>query len=81
MSFDYSWLIAVGILIGLSLVLTFLSEEKITLNTIFIYMTIIDAFIVSTGILPLWTLILFLLIIVSLAIMQYNSTKTTSNEG
>lgn len=78
MAFEYSWIIAIGILIGLSLVLTFLSEEKINFNTILIYMTIINAFIVSTGILPLWTEILFLLSVVALFMIQYNSNKKTS---
>lgn len=72
---DYTWIIAVGILIGLSLVLTYLSEPNIDMTTILIYMTIIDAFIVSTDFLPLWSLIMFLLIIVALAIIELKQNK------
>lgn len=75
---DYTWMIGVGILIGLPLALTFFSEEKFNISTVLIYMTIINAFLVSTGILPIWTQVLFLLIIVSLAIIEL---KPNSNGG
>lgn len=73
--YDFSFLIAIGILIGLSLVLSYFSEEKISLISLLIYMTIINSFLVSTGFLPIWTEILFLLIIVGLGVMQYQKSK------
>lgn len=70
---DFSWAIAIGILIGLSLVLTYISENKISLVSLLVYMTIINGFIVSTGLLPLWTEIMFILIIVALSIVKIKS--------
>lgn len=80
MSYDYTLFIAIGILIGLSLVLTYLSEEKISLEIILIYMTIIDAFLVSTGNLPLWTLIMFLLITVGATIVKVDRNRNKGSE-
>ena len=68
--------IAIGILIGLPLFLTIISEEEFNFITVIIYMTIINAFIVSSGILPLWTQIMFLLIVVSLAIIEIKSNRS-----
>lgn len=67
---EFDWAIAVGILLGLSLFLTYISEEKMSILTIFIYMSIVCAFIVSTGILPLWLEVLFLLVVVVLTAMN-----------
>jgi len=72
---DFTWMIAVAILIGLGLTLTFLSEEKMSMQVMLIYMTIINAFLVATDFLPLWTEIMFLLIIVALAIMELKASK------
>lgn len=73
---DYTWIIGVGILIGLSLVLSIVSDGKdISFTTIFVYMTIIDAFLVSTSILPLWTIVLFLLVVISLTVLKVKSKR------
>ena len=71
---DFTWIISVAILIGLSLVLSFISEGKnVTFITILVYMTIINAFIVSTENLPMWTEIVFLLALVALIILKNKS--------
>lgn len=67
---DYTWVIALGILIGVPLALTFYSEEKFSFSTVIIYMTIINAFIVSIGLLPLWTQVLFLIITVGMTVIE-----------
>lgn len=77
-STDFSWLIAMGILIALPLVLSFLSEKKITIISILTYMTIINAFIVSTGLLPMWTMIMFLILIVGITVLKL---KNNNNNG
>lgn len=72
--YDYDVLIGIGILIGLPLLLTFVSErEKFSLSVVLIYMTIINAFLVSTGILPLWTQVLFLIIMIGLGAMEFKT--------
>lgn len=77
-STDFSWLIAMGVLIALPLVLSFLSEKKITIMSILTYMTIINAFIVSTGLLPMWTMIMFLILIVGITVLKL---KNNNNGG
>lgn len=67
---EFDWAIAIGILIGLSLFLSYISEERMSLLTIFLYMNIVGAFLASTGILPLWIEVLFLLCVVGLTILQ-----------
>ena len=63
---DYTWIITVAILIGLSLVLSYISEGKnVSFVSIFVYMTIINAFLVSTGNLPMWSEVILLLVLVS----------------
>lgn len=79
MAIDFSWFIAVGIVIGLSLILDFLSEEKMSLIGILVYMCIIDSFIVSAGLLPLWTVILFMLIVVGMTIMKVKGVNNAYN--
>ena len=74
-STDFSWLIAMGVLIALPLVLSFLSEKKITIISILTYMTIINAFIVSTGLLPLWTMIMFLILIVGVSVLKLKNNN------
>lgn len=70
---DFSGLIGIGILIGLPLILTFLSEEKFNIISVLIYMTIINAFLVSVNILPLWTQVMFIIIMVGSGIMKLKS--------
>lgn len=70
MAIDFTWFISIGILIGLSLVLSFLSEDKINMMSILAYMTIICAFMVSTGLLPLWIVVLLMLACVALAVIN-----------
>lgn len=72
---DFTWLIAIGILIGLSIILTFLTEDKFDISTIIIYMSIINAFLVSTEILPLWTEVMFLLLLVGLGVLELKSNN------
>ena len=68
---DYTWIIGVAILIGLSLVLSFISEgENVSFITILTYMTIINGFIVSAGVFPMWTQVAFLLAIIGVAILR-----------
>jgi len=73
---DFSGLIGIGILIGLPLILTFLSEEKFNIITVLIYMTIINAFLVSVNILPLWTQVMFIIIMVGSGITKLKSENT-----
>lgn len=75
---EFDWIICVGILIGLSLGLSYISEEKMSLFTILIYMNVIDAFIVSTGLLPLWTLVLLLLLVVGSTILNNKKNRSES---
>lgn len=77
MSYDltYSILVGIGILIGLPLLLTFYSEEKFNVSTVLIYMCIINAFLVSTGLFPMWTQIMFLIIVAALGIIELKSNK------
>jgi len=77
-STEFSWLIAIGILIALPILLTYFSEDKFTLSTVLIYMTIINAFLVSTDILPLWTQVLFLIVLVGVSVMEL---KSDNNRG
>ena len=72
---DFSWIILIAILIGLSFAIVFITEEKFSLITVLIYMTIINAFIVATDMFPLWTEVLFILIIVALSIIKLKTNK------
>ncbi|MFX0069875.1 MAG: hypothetical protein ACFFAO_02185 [Candidatus Hermodarchaeota archaeon] len=73
--YDFAGLIGIGILIGVPLALTFYSEEKFNVSILLIYMTIVNAFLVSVDILPLWTQVLFLVLITSLIIIDLKSSK------
>ena len=72
---DFDVVIGIGLLIGLPLVLTFLSEKKFSLTVILVYMTIINAFIVSINILPLWTQVLFLILMVGLGYLEISHKR------
>lgn len=73
---SYDILIGIGLLIGLPLLLTFVSEKKFSLTIVLVYMTIVNAFIVSTEILPIWTQILLLIIMVGLAYMEIKAKRS-----
>lgn len=68
--YNYDVLIGIGLLIGLSLLLTFLSEKKFNITILIVYMTIVNAFLVSTSVLDLWTQILLLIMLVAVAFLQ-----------
>lgn len=69
-TYDYDVLIGIGLLIGLSLLLTFLSEKKFNITILIVYMTIVNAFLVSTSVLDLWTQVLLLIMLVAVAFLQ-----------
>ncbi len=73
--YEYDTLIGIGLLIGLPLLLTVISEKKFDITYVLIYMTIINAFLVSTGILPLWTQVLFLILMIGLSYMELKPNK------
>lgn len=77
--FDFAGLIGIGMLIGIPLALTYFSEEKFNIDVLLIYMTIINAFLVSIDILPLWTQVLFLIIIVGIIIMELQKNSKGSS--
>jgi hypothetical protein len=74
-SVEYDWLIAVGILIGVSLFLTMISDDSFDTDVFFIYMCIVNAFIVSADLFPMWTQVLLLLVVVGLAIIKLRQNQ------
>ena len=57
---EYDWLLGIGIVFGLSLFLMVTGNQS--LKSFITYMMIADGFVVSAGLLDVWTLILLLLI-------------------
>lgn len=73
MIFQYSiegfeWVLGLGIVFGLAFVFTMLTEQDLT--TFFIFLCAMDTFAVMTGLLPFWTLVVFIIILVILIYMK-----------
>ena len=67
----FEWVLGAGITFGLAIVLTYITYK--TLASFFIWLTIINAFVVWGGLLELWTLILNVLILTIILFMQMRS--------
>lgn len=57
---DYDWMLAVGIIFGFSLLLTAMTYRN--LASFIIFAMIISGFMVFTGLIELWVLVLFIII-------------------
>lgn len=64
MAIDLSWILGIGIMFGLALVMAKLTFNDI--DSFFIFLTIFSGFVVWSGLLPLWILIVNLVILVLL---------------
>lgn len=62
MAINVNWILGIAIMFGLALVLTKLTFND--LESFFIWLTIFSAFVVWSGLLPLWLLIINLIIMV-----------------
>ncbi len=65
-----SWLLGVGIMFGLSFLMTVLTNKNV--ETFFIYLTIFSGFVVWSGLLPLWILVICVII---LTLIMINKTS------
>lgn len=57
----YDWIIGIGLIFGIGFFLTYITYQDI--KVFFVWCLIINGFIVWSGLLPLWSLILNLMII------------------
>jgi len=64
----YEWLIGLGLMFGFGLTLSYLTDELD--KTFFGYMTMMNAFVVWMELLPLWTLVISLLILLMIVILN-----------
>lgn len=58
----FEWIIGIALVFGLALIFTYLTFQDF--NTFLVWLTIFDAFAVWGGLLPLWSLILCIIILV-----------------
>jgi len=57
---EYDWMLAVGVIFGFSLLLTVMTYRN--LASFIIFAMIISGFMVFTGLIDLWVLVLFIII-------------------
>lgn len=62
------WFVGLGVMFGLSLVMTYMTYQD--LETFFIWLNIFTGFIVWSGLLPLWVLILTLISVSAIIIVK-----------
>ncbi len=70
---DFSWLLALGLMFGLALLLTILTERSF--RTFLSFLTIFDGFLVYSGLIELWTLVLCLIVLGIIIIIEYKQKK------
>lgn len=58
----FEWIIGIALVFGLALIFTYLTFQDF--NTFLVWLTIFDAFAVWGGLLPLWSLILCIIVLV-----------------
>ena len=66
----YEWVVGLGLMFALALVMNQLTFKD--LNSFFIWLTIFDGFMVWGGLLPLWTLIICIIVLI---IILYDQVK------
>lgn len=59
----FEWVLGLGIIFGLSFALTIITTKE--LSVFFGFLTIFDCFVVWAGLLPLWTLVICLIVLIT----------------
>lgn len=70
----FEWVLGIGLMFGLALVMSHLTRK--TLSCFFIWLTVFNGFVVWGGLLPLWTLIVCVIVLI---IIMYS--EMTTNKG
>lgn len=68
-----SWMLGIGIMFGLSFIMTVLTNKD--LETFFIFLTIFSGFVVWSGLLPLWILVVSVIVLVLIITSKVNKKR------
>lgn len=70
---DYSWLLGLAIMFGLALVLNSMTFKD--MKGFFVFLTVFNALVVYGNLLPLWSLILNLILLVIILYNEINQKR------
>lgn len=73
---EYDWLLGIAIMFGLALTLNSMTFKD--MKGFFIFLTIFNAFVVYGNLLPLWTLILNLILLITILYKEINQKGDTN---